>query len=238
MKRTVTVSMASLLFLLLASAVAYFTRSVFTSVWIALGVGLGILALSGAIAFFVKERVELNLLCFFISAVAMGVLIRSWYIFREIDNSPKTMILVSLCAALYLFLFFALSRLPFVHNSKGAYVALCVLYAILSVAAYIFVVAKTETTYVSTFGYYMSIELAFIFAMSLEVENRSELIRNLTLSTYSIFLVAIIAAVIALFIAGGDGDCDCDCGPDGCCDCLECCDGCAPSRGGKKGKKQ
>ena len=74
----------------------------------------------------------------------------------------------------------------------------------------------------------MIIELAFIFAMSLEVNNRGELIRNLALSTYSVFIVAIIAGVVIIAALAG-GDCDCDCGADGCCepdycDCIDCFD--------------
>ncbi len=71
----------------------------------------------------------------------------------------------------------------------------------------------------------MIIELAFIFAMSLEVNTKEELVRNLTLSTYSVFIVAIIAAVVIVAAAAG-GDCDCDCGAEGCCDdgCVDCCD--------------
>ena len=111
------------------------------------------------------------------------------------------------------------------------YTILCILYVIISAVIYFIVVAKAETTYVSTFGYYMIIELAFIFAMSLEVNSREELIRNLALSTYSVFIVAIIAAVFIIIAAlGGDCDCDCDCGPDGCSDscsdCGDCCDLC------------
>ena len=229
MKKTTLVSIASFLFLLLASSVAYFTKEIFFNAITAFIVGISILALSGAIAFFVKERVEINVICFFISSLAMGVLIRSWYIFRAIENTIPTMIIVSLSLVLYLWIFFAISKISIFHNSKGAYVALIVIYAIISIALYVFVILKTETSYISTFGYYMAIELAFIFAMSLDTENPDELIRNLTLSTYSIFIVVIIAAVVVAVIAGGDGECDCDCGPEGCeccCEGLDCFDGC------------
>ena len=155
----------------------------------------------------------------------MGILIRAWYIVRGFENSFGTVCMVSLATVLYLWIFFALSKIPFIHKSKIAYTVLCVVYVILSVVFYLVVMINTETTFVSTFGFYMIIELAFIFAMSLEVNTKEELIRNLTLSTYSVFIVAIIAAVVIIAAAAG-GDCDCDCGADGCCDdgCVDCCD--------------
>ena len=67
----------------------------------------------------------------------------------------------------------------------------------------------------------MIIEFAFIFAMSLEVNNRRELIRNLTLSSYSVFIVAIVIALLFAVVVGG-GDCDCDCGAEDCCDLSGC----------------
>ena len=64
------------------------------------------------------------------------------------------------------------------------------------------------------------------------------LIRNLTLCTYSVFAVAVIAAVCGLLAAMG-GELDCDCDGDGACDVYDCCDGCdlgvSPSE--KKRKK-
>ena len=63
---------------------------------------------------------------------------------------------------------------------------------------------STATEFVSTIGFYAFIEASFIFAMSLEVNNKEELIRNLTLSTYSVFAVAIIVAVIGIMAAAGD----------------------------------
>ena len=242
MKKITLVSLASFLFLILASSVAVLTRGAFgksnDEAIRAACIGIGILIASGVLALIIRSNNYTNIICFFVNAVAMGILIRAWYIFRGFDNTFFTMLIVSLATVLYLWVFFALTKIPFVHRSKAAYTLLCVLYVILSAVLYIIAVAKTHTTYLSTFGYYMIIELAFIFAMSLEVNEPGELIRNLTLSTYSIFLAVIIGAVVIIAVAaGGDGDCDCDCGPDGCeccCDGLDCYDG---TTGQKKKKK-
>jgi len=243
MKKITIVSLASFLFLFLCSAVAILTRGMFKSAVVALITGVVILAVSGALAFFVKEKVGMNIACFFISSVAMGVLMRAWYINRGFNNSLALMMAVSMATVLYLWLFFALSRIPFIRNSGVAYAVYCAIFVILSVVGYLVVMTKTETTYVSTFGYYMIIELAFIFAMSLEVHTPEELIRNLTLSTYSVLIVAIIAGVVILVAAAGGDGCDCDCG-DGCGDCCDCCDGCGrgadlnPGEGKSMAKKK
>ena len=221
-----------------SSLVAYMTRDLSDSLALFLGVGAGLLLISGVLAFFSGEKIVLNVICSAISAVAMGFLIRAWYIFRDLENNLGIMIIVSIAAVLYVWVFFLASRVPIFRNSRKAYIILLLSYIAITGGAYIAVVFTTKTTFVSTFGYYMLIELAFIFAMSLDAKNPAELIRHITISTYSIFVVAIIAAVLVLIgaLAGG-GDCDCDCDGDGICECCECCDGgndCNPGGGSDK----
>ena len=57
---------------------------------------------------------------------------------------------------------------------------------------------STKTSFVSTFGYYMIIEAAFILALCDSSNNYLELFRNITLSSYSVFIVAIIIALLML----------------------------------------
>ena len=239
MKKISLVSLASLFFLLLCSAVALLLEGVLSELAAALIGGALILLASGILAFFARHSTALNLLCFFISAVAMGFLLRGWYIARGLSNSFTVMGAVSLAAVLYLWIFFALSRIPFIRRTRYGFPVLFVLYALLSVGAYLYVVFHTKTTYVSTFGYYMALELAFILAMSRTAEDGAALIRNLTLCTYSVLVAAIIAAVLALLAAMG-GDLDCDCDGDGDCDLCDCFDGCncGGDSGGKRQKKK
>ena len=220
MKRITLVSLASFGFLALCSLVEYIARGIIKDQVEALLIGLGVLILSGAAVLFAGERIWMNSICFTLSSIAMGLLLRAWYINRGFENSLPTMLLVSLCAVLYLWLFYAVSRIPVFRESRGAYIAFSVIFALLSGGAYLVVMLTTETTFVSTFGYFMIIELAFIFAMSLEVHSGRELFHNLTLSTFSVFLVAlgVLIAVILALVCGEGGDCDCDCD----CECFEC----------------
>ena len=73
---------------------------------------------------------------------------------------------------------------------------------ILSIIAYIIVIATTKTTYISTYGWYMIIEIAFLFAISVKSENNQELFKYAVISTYSVLVVGIIMLLIML---SGDG---------------------------------
>ena len=235
MKKITVVSLVSFVFLLMCSFVEYILRGILTDQLTTLLLGIGILAASGVLAIFAREKVSLNSICFTLSAISMGILIRAWYINRGFDNTIAVMLLVSLAAVSYLWIFFALSRIPVFRESRNAYVAFAVIYAIISGVAYLIVMLNTKTTFVSTFGYYMIIELAFIFAMSLEVDSPRALFRNLTLSTYSVFLVALgVAVAVLIALACGDGA-DCDCGGD-CCECADC--GCDIGENTRKRKKK
>ena len=240
MKKITIVSAASFLFLFICSLVARFTKVFFAGykMTLPLVIGVVILAISGIIALIIRERTRVNVFCFVLSAVAMGFILRAWYILRDLDNSIFITVLISLGAVVYLWIYFALIHIPVVKESAGVTAAVTALYLLISVIIYIFLVVRTDTNFVSTVGYYAFIEISFIFAMSFEVNDRDELIRNLTLSTYSVLIVAIIVAVIALMAAAGDGDCDCDCGGcDGCCDGCDCPSGSDGAKSSKKKRK-
>lgn len=232
MKKITVVSAVSFLFLFICSAVAKLTMHTFNGHVTPLIIGISVLAASGVIALIVRENPIVNIFCAVLSAVAMGFILRAWYILRDLENSILVMLLISLGAVVYLWIYFALIRIPVVNESAGVTVAVTVLYAIISLAVYLLLVFKTKTNFVSTVGYYAILEFSFIFAMSFEVNDNRELIRNLTLSTYSVLIVAIIVAVFAVMAAAGGGDCDCDCGG---CDCD--CSGCEGGSNKKKDKK-
>ncbi len=239
MKKITLVSLASFGFLMLSSLVAVLLEGVIKGdAVLSLVIGILTLLVSAAFAMFAKDSIKLNLSCFFISAVAMGFLLRAWYINRGFSNTLPVMLMVSASEVLYLWIFFALSRIPFIRRKKLYLSILLFLYALISVILYTVAVVKTETSYVSTLGYYMIIEFAFIFAMCLEVNSRRELIRNLTLSTYTIFGIAVIIAIFILLAALGGDSCDCDCGCDGDCAPDDCFDGCDCGGDGTAKKKK
>ncbi len=228
MKKSALISFSSLIFLLMSSLVAYLlSDTALPSPYIYLALGAGLLASGAVLAYISGEILPLNILCFSLSAVALGFMIRAWYAFRGFENSMEIMILVSLAAAVYLFISFLVLKIPFIKRHRTPFL---VIYVLLSLIAYIVVVFTTETTYVSTFGYYMIVELAFLYAELTEVSGLKELVRALTVCTFSVFGVGL---VILLMLLLGDGDIDPGC------DCLELCDcGSADDGTGKKKKRK
>ncbi len=214
MRRTSLILLSSFLFLLCASLVAYLLRFCDLGGAVTyLIIGVALLFLSSIIAYFSAELIPLNVLCFAMSAAALGFLIRCWYAFRNFDNTLGVMLLVCVACVLHLLLFRLVAELPLLRKHR---VAVAVIYGVLSLFVYLYVMLSTTTTYVSTFGYYMIVEIAFLYALIMPSEDRASLIRQVTLCTFSVFGVAVILAVM-IFL--GDGaDCDlsgCDCG----CDC-------------------
>ncbi len=213
MKKILLVSIGSFLFLSVSSIVGYLLRYLpFGGPKPPLFIGIGILVSAVVFAIFSAEdfrsekiqmpfsmRTPWNIFCFLLSAVALGFCIRAWYLFRKFDNELWVMLLVSLSCVAYLWVYYLLLYLPFIERHVTAYTFT---YVALSLIGYILVAALTKTTYVSTFGYYMIVEIAFLFALCMQTDSVRELIRVLTLSSFSVFIVAII---LLLMICGGDG---------------------------------
>lgn len=213
MKKVSMVSLLSFIFLLIASAVTCILKAVtFTSAWIPLIIGVVILIVSGIIALIIREKTAVNIFCYVLSGVALGFCIKAWYILRGFNNPFWVLVLVSLACISYLWVVYGLSRFSFAHNHPGLFMFITLA---LSLVCYILLVIYTKTTYVSTFGYYMIIEIAFLFAMFASSEDWHELVRNVTLSTYSVFVVAILIALMILSGDGADFDFDFDFSFDG-----------------------
>lgn len=202
MKKITIVSIFSLLFLLLSSIIAYYSKYLgFDNPWIPLIIGICILLGSGIFAAVTKNNI-CNIICFLVNSIALGFCIRAWYVYRQIDNTLLTMAIISTICILYLWFFYLLLFIPIFNRN---YERFLIIFLIVSFFAYIPLVCFTETTYVSTIGYYTIIVMAFIFAMSSAENTVKGLIRSITLSTYSVFIVAII---IALMIASGGDSID------------------------------
>lgn len=204
MKKVAITSIMSFLFLTISSITAYMQRNTESEAISVALFSIVILVISGFLSFFGKSfnynnpNIFINIICFIGSAVALGTAIRAWYIYTGINNSLLTMLLISLICPIYLWIYYLFLRFQCCREHPIKYL---IAFAIISVVIYIIVYSKTKTTFISTIGYYGLIEIAFIFAMIVRSDNIHELIRNITLSTYSIFVVVIITIVT---IAGED----------------------------------
>lgn len=213
MKKITFTTILSFIFLAISSLTAYLTRNIAFNSWQMLIIGIFILIGSAILAIFGRKSSKgdkspnmfVNVICYILSSVALGFCIRAWYIFRGFNNSLLIMMLVSFLCIWYLWIYYALSKIPLFEKHPLLFM---ILFIALSIIIYVIVIVKTKTTFVSTFGFYMIIEIAFIFAMLADADNYSEFLRNITLSTYSVFVVAIIIALILLAAEGGDFDFD------------------------------
>ena len=195
---------------MICSIVAYCLRFTdFNNKVYLLVTGVGILVFSGILFAITHKIFVFRIICFIFNAVALGFCIRCWYVFRGFDNPLWLMLLVSLACLVYLLVFYALLYIPTIEKHFKIYI--WIMLAITVIIYFIFVCA-VKTTFLSTFGYYLIIEVAFIFAMCADADAISELLFNITVSTYSVFIVAIIIAICMfagdgfdLPIDGGDG---------------------------------
>lgn len=203
MKKITLVSLMSLVFLSLCSGFEVLARNYFfESPWIPLVIGVIILIFSGILSANAKKNIVLNSICFLANAVALGFCIHAWYMYRCYENSIGVMLLVSLACVVYLLIFYLSLYIPFLEKHINVYIWI---YLALSLVGYLIVMFNTETTYVSTFGYYMIIEIAFILAMCNHQLTAKHLFRDIVLSTYSVLIVAIIIALIMLGADSLDG---------------------------------
>ena len=203
MKKISFVSLMSFLFLSLCSFVAYISKGAnFTNAWSPLLIGVIYLILSGILAYFVRKNVIGNSICFILNSIALGLCIRAWYMYREFDNELWVMLLVSLACVIYLLIFYFSLYIPFIEKHINVYIWI---YLIASVVIYLIVMGFSETTYISTFGYFMIIEIAFILAMCNHQYTIQRLFRDIVISTFSVLIVAIIIALIMLGADSLDG---------------------------------
>lgn len=204
MKKITLVSLISFLFLIISSLVAYFLRYIDgVNDKICLIIGVIILVLSGLIKLIFKRKKLISIFCLILSSIALGFMIRSWYIFRNFDNSLLVMLLVSLACIVHLWIFYLLLYIPFIDKH---YVAYTIIFIIASIIVYLFVMGFSQTTYISTFGYYMIVEMSFVIGLCMSSRTYTDLINNMSICSYSVFIVAVVIAI--LMIAGDGADFD------------------------------
>lgn len=201
MKKITLVSIASFTFLAICSFVGWVFR--FASLRDATAyvlIGLGTCLISGILMIILRRKSFIIYpILYLVNAFALGLCIRGWYIFRGFDNPIWMMLLISLASSLYLLVFYAFLSIP-VFNQH--YIVFTILFMLISIIVYVLLIIFTKTTYLSTYGWYMIIEIGFIFALIIDNQNNKELFQYMVMSTYSVIVVAILMLII---MVGGDG---------------------------------
>ena len=203
MKKLLIVLFASFLFLFGTSCISIWLNAFdFDNYWIPLAIGCSIILVSIAlIVIYQKIKIQLFLyLVFVINFIAMGFLIKTWHLFRGYNLDLYVLILISLGCVGYLVIFYVLSYIPIFSKHFKSYL---LTFLVVSIVAYIILIIVTKTSYLSTFGYYMIIEIGFLLALSVYTENINDLIKSISLST---FLVIIVAIIIIMLMLDGSPD--------------------------------
>ena len=196
MKKIGIVSLISFIFLSICSITEYLLRNItFSDYFLPLLIGFGMLIITGIVSVIVKKDLYFNIVCFIFNAIAFGFCLRSWYMYRLFDNDLWIQILISLSCVIYLLVFYFLLYIPFFDKNFKFYIWS---FLIITLISYIMIIIFSKTTFMSTFGYFVIIEIAFIFAMCKKEEDFTDLFRNITLSSFSVLIVAVIILLIML----------------------------------------
>ncbi len=233
MKKVSLISLIAFVFLAVTSVVSIVAKPFFTDCIIAIAVALGMLLVSGILAFIAKKRKVINIICFFINCVAFGIALRGWYIYLGMECGIAEMLLICLGVALFFFIFGSITRIPFVRNSKALVIVVFVLHLIFDGFAIYLALLTMSNIYLSTIAYFLIASWGFLFPLALESDDVDSMIRNLTLSTYSVFVAVVIMALIILTFTTGEA-LDCDCEGDEC----DCCDGASERRAERRRKRE
>ncbi len=205
MKKLLIVASSSFIFLFFTSLISMFLNIFeFKNYGISFIIGCGIIILSIVfLILYLNLKVQVILyLIYFINIIAMGFLIKTWHMYKGYNLDLSVFLLISLACIGYLLIFYLLSFIPLFNKHFKIFVAV---YLILSIIGYVILIDLTKTDYLSTYGYYMIIEIGFIFALSIYSNNIKDLIKSICVSTFMIIIVAIIMIIIML-----DGDFDLD----------------------------
>lgn len=211
MKKVLKVYLAAFLFLEISSLVSYFIpNNYWSNAFVPLGIGVGFFVVSLIITAIAKqsENKILWLSIMAINGAGLGLLLESWYLFRGFDNPLWMMSLVSFAAASVIPVFCIVIKAPFIRN---IYEGFFVFFLAACTVGYICLVIYTNTTFVSTLGWYLIMSTGFLFAISTEYDDDSFIFRRMAISTFSIvsvlIIVVIILTIIGSFIAIFNPDC-------------------------------
>ena len=218
MKNVTLTSLATLVLLFCTSAVATVTKLFLFDFNIAFIIAVAILVVSGLLVMIIKRSTAINVICFFVSAVAFGIAMRGWFIFCGAEVGIIALLAISLISAVLFFVFGVITRISLSTRKMFIYIVAIILYVLAGIAA-LYIAIKTGNVLLSTLVFYLLATSGFVFAVSVNTDDTERLIRCLTLSTYSVLIAVIAIILIAVALSSGDSpDCDCDCCGDDCTD--------------------
>lgn len=170
----------------------------FSNAWVPLIIAFAILIINTVLSIIFRETIKKKLYFFSaLNSIALSFSIRAWYIFRGINNSFWGLLFVILACLAVMFLFYAISFIPFVDKHYSVF--FWILSAVLLIL-YIVSLLLLHNTYISTFGYFLIFIWALVICMCGDSYGRG-FYTHVLIASFSIWFVAII---ILLFMLDGD----------------------------------
>ena len=166
-----------------------------------------ILVISVLFAIICRNSTPVHIFCLFLNGVALGFAIHTWIIYKGYHLSFIQLLGINgLCLA-FLWMVYLITKIPIIEQNPLVIKRVVIILVIVSIVAYIFLIIFVKTTWLSTFGYHMIVQLALMIAVYIHSDDLPQLMKSLLLCSYSVIIVAII---IALIVLGGDFDFDVD----------------------------
>lgn len=163
-------------------------------------IGIIILTFSGLFSIFIRKITWLNIVYFTLNAIALGFCIRSWYVFKGFETPALLIFLTPFACVSYILIFFALAHIPFFSKHFKVFFWLFFIFTV--VISSIFVIVY-NSDFLSVLGYFLLLNLGFIKALCVKTKHLKALIRKITVSSYSVYFIAII--ILIAILSDGDG---------------------------------
>ncbi len=203
MKKLFIIIIASFMFLFLSTTVSYFLQFLIdlnSILVLIIGVGIAIVSLILGIIF--RRTFIIKYVCIFLNSISLGFMMRSWYIYRSLSNPLWVLYLVDIALILYIVIFYLLSYIPHITKHYGWF---CCTYFFVTLVIYILLIESIQTTFLSTFGLYLIIQIPIIIVLCIKCDGYNQLLSNFMKATFSVFIVALVILVIM-----SDGDFEVD----------------------------
>ena len=192
-------------FYILAAVSCVFSRRLaIRNPWGMLGIGVLFLVLNAILLIPGKRYAFASSLAFFSGAVGMGFCLSAWHLYRGYRFELRFWLILAAAFAAAFFLILLISAIPGVTRRYPGF-----FYGILcgSASVYLILLFSTKTTWLSTVGFSLIPFFSVLYFMGKPPHNAANewqaYLRSLSLSTLSVFAVAVL---VALLMLSGDGD--------------------------------
>lgn len=147
-----------------------------------------------------KKSLTFYSILFSINIIALSFFVSAFLIYTEYNNSLIYLLVANAFTLAYYIVSYILFLIPFLQKYIKIYLPI---YYLLTIILFFVLLAFLPEIPTIIFGFYLIVEVFFIFCLYLKINNYLKVLKSLTISSLSIFIVGIFVAIIIL-----DGDID------------------------------